>query len=112
MTFQVRLLRRGQSDVDDIYLWLRKRSPAGAVAWYAAFLERLDDLSSNATACSIAPESQRLDFELRQAFFRTRRGRTYRLLFMLREEEVLVLRVRGPGQRPVTRRDFPPPDEP
>lgn len=108
MTFHVRLLRRGQADADDIYLWLRKRSPAGAVAWYAAFLKRLDDLSVNATACSIAPESQRLGIEMRQAFFKTRRGRAYRLLFVLAGTDVRVLRVRGPGQRPVTRRDLPP----
>lgn len=107
MTFRVRLLRRGQSDADDIYLWLRKRSPAGAVAWYAALLARLDELAVNAAACSLAPEAERLGVELRQTFFKTRRGRKYRLVFVLVETEVRVLRVRGPGQRPVTRRDLP-----
>jgi plasmid stabilization system protein ParE len=107
MTFQVRLLRRGQADADGIFLWLRKRSPAGAVAGYAALLKRLDDLSENATACSIAPEAQRLGVELRQAFFKTRRGRKYRLLFVMIGTDVRVLRVRGPGQRPITRRDLP-----
>jgi hypothetical protein len=40
-------------------------------------------------------------------FFKTRHGRTYRILFLLADQEVRVLRVRGPGQRPVSKRDIP-----
>ena len=107
MTFQVRLLSRAQEDADQIYLWLRERSPLGAVSWYAALLKKIEDLAITATACSIAPEASPLDIELRQAFFKTRRGRTYRLLFLIDGNEVRILRVRGPGQRPVTRTDVP-----
>jgi plasmid stabilization system protein ParE len=111
MTFQVRLLTRAQEDADQIYLWLRERSPMGAVAWYTALLKKIDDLAVTATACFPAPEASPLDIEIRQAFFKTRRGRTYRLLFIIDGNEVRILRVRGPGQRPVTRSDVPQ-DEP
>ncbi len=107
MTFQVRLLTRAQGDADQIYLWLRERSPQGAASWYSALLRKIDDLAVTAMACSVAPEASRLDIELRQAFFKTRRGRTYRLLFVFVGSEVRILRVRGPGQRPVTRSDVP-----
>ena len=105
MTFLIRVLGRAQADVDNIYLWLCQRSPMGAIAWYAVLLEKLAELGDNASSCSIAPESARIGVELRQAFFKTRRGRTYRLLFVIVGAEARVLRVRGPGQRPVTRLD-------
>ncbi len=111
MTFQVRLLTRAQVDADQIYLWLRERSPMGAVSWYTALLKKIDDLAVTATACFLAREASPLDIELRQAFFKTRRGRTYRLLFVIEGNEVRILRVRGPGQRLVTRSDVPQ-DEP
>jgi plasmid stabilization system protein ParE len=107
MTRLVRILSRAQADVDRIYLWLRRRSPAGAAAWYAALLHTLHELGGNAAVYSIAPEAQSLCIDLQQTFFKTRRGRTYRLLFVVRAEEIRVLRVRGPGQRPVTPRDLP-----
>jgi plasmid stabilization system protein ParE len=108
MTLQVRVLRRGQADIDDIHLWLRHRSPGGAAAWYAALVDRLNQLADSATACSIAPEAEKVGVDLRQAFFKTRRGRTYRILFVIVGSEVRVLRIRGPGQRAVSRRDLPP----
>jgi len=107
MTYVVRILGRAQADVDDVYLWLRRSSPTGAVAWYSAFLDRYTGLGENAMSCALAPEAARLGIELRQAFFKTRRGRSYRLLFVVTSGEVRVLRVRGPGQRPVSKRDLP-----
>jgi plasmid stabilization system protein ParE len=111
MTFKVRLLTRAQGDADQIYLWLRQRSPQGAASWYAALLRKIDDLAVTPMACSFAPEARPLDIQLRQAFFKTRRGRTYRLLFVIVQNEVRIMRVRGPGQRPITRSEVPQ-DEP
>lgn len=107
MTRVVRLLTRATADIDEIFTWLSKRSTAGAEAWHAALVKRLADLASGTFFGSRAPESKRLDFELRHAFFKTRRGRTYRVLFLVFDSEIRVLRVRGPGQKPVGRRDIP-----
>jgi plasmid stabilization system protein ParE len=106
MTFKVRLLSRAQEDADHIYLWLRKRSPQGAATWYSSLLKKVEDLAVTATACSQAPESKPLDIDLRQAFFKTPRGRTYRFLFLMDGNTVRILRVRGPGQKPVSRHDL------
>jgi len=54
-----------------------------------------------------APESLPLSRDLRQAFFKTRRGRRYRIVFEVNEQEVIILRVRGPAQAPLRRRDLP-----
>ena len=105
MTFEVRVLGRGQADIEDIYQWLRQRSPTGAAAWYAALVATLDQLAEFPAACPPAAEAREMGMDLRQELFRTRRGRTYRILFMIVGAEVRVLRVRGPGQRPVAERE-------
>jgi plasmid stabilization system protein ParE len=107
MTLPVRVLGRAQADADEIYLWLLKRSPAGAYNWYAALSHRLSQLADLAGNCSQAPEAKKLNIDLRQAFFKTPHGRNYRLLFVIEAGEVRVLRVRGPRQRLVSRRDLP-----
>jgi hypothetical protein len=38
MKYTVRLMPRAFADGDRIYLWIAKRSPRGAVAWFEAFL--------------------------------------------------------------------------
>jgi plasmid stabilization system protein ParE len=100
--FTVRILATAQRDADRIFDWIKDRSPEGALRWYDAFLAAADGLSMNPFTCGIAAESEDLDFEVRQKLFRTRRGGAYRLLFMIAGEEVHVLRVRGPGQPPLT----------
>jgi plasmid stabilization system protein ParE len=107
MKLAVRVFSRAQADIEDIYTWLQTHSPGGASAWYAALFARLEELSETAASCSMAPEAAQLKLEIRQAFFRTRRGRTYRLLFLATAHEVQILRVHGPGQRPIRRGDLP-----
>jgi plasmid stabilization system protein ParE len=106
MKSEVRVLRRARADADSIYEWLYQRSPQGADSWYAAFLAKLTSLQTNAAGCPVAPEAAKIAMDVRQAFFKSRRGKSYRLLFIVEQNAVRVLRVRGPGQRPVTRRDI------
>lgn len=106
MTFSVRILKLAWSDADSIFAWINERSPAGAARWYAAFLSAARNLSDDPERHGIAPESESLDREIRHRFFKTRRGRVYRLLFAIVGEEVRVLRVRGPGQPPVRQQDI------
>jgi plasmid stabilization system protein ParE len=106
MPFAVILLRRAQADVDRIYQWLSTRSATGASHWYAAFAACIAELRRDPHSCAAAPESQRLRLNVQQRLFKTRHGRTYRVLFLIANDEVRVLRVRGPGQSPVKRRDI------
>lgn len=101
MTYVVLVLRRAQWDVDHIYDWIAERSPAGAKSWYSAFRKAAAELSHHPESYGLAPESQELQREVRHRFFKTRRGRLYRLLFTVGENEIRILRVRGPGQPPV-----------
>jgi hypothetical protein len=46
----------------------------------------------------LATEGPRRNRQIRESYFRTRRGRTYRILFAIVEQDVRVLHVLGAGQ--------------
>ena len=96
--FRVILDEEAERNVTAIYDWIAERSSDGATSWYVAFTRKLDALSSEAERFPVAPESQRFEKVVRNATFRTRRGRTYRVLFTIDRDDVHVLFVRGPGQ--------------
>jgi plasmid stabilization system protein ParE len=106
MKYRVRVLARANRDIDRIFAWLAKRSPGGATAWYEAALQALNDLSDNADQHDKAQEGQRLAVPIREAFFKTKRGKRYRLLYRIDGDEVRVMRIHCPGQPRVRRRDL------
>jgi len=99
--FRVHELRRAQADVRSIAHWLAQRSPQGAQAWLRAYDEMISRLEQKPESCGLAMESKDCDLDVRQALFKTRRGRVYRSLFLIDNQDVYILRVRGPGQAPV-----------
>lgn len=103
----VRIVERARTDVDEIFNWLAPRSVRGAISWFLAFRRAVDKIGESPELHAEAAESHRLGRQLREALFKTRRGRTYRIVFEVFEAEVLILRVRGPGQGPLRRRDIP-----
>ena len=106
MTFRVELTETAKADSDDTYDWLDKRSPAGAMNWWQAFLDALESLKQNADSFGLAYESSAYAEEIRELVFKTRYGNTYRLVFCIRADTVYVLRVRAPGQPPLSREDI------
>jgi plasmid stabilization system protein ParE len=105
MSYAVHILDRAWSDVDCIYDWIAARSPIGAARWYAAFRAATSDLSDDPHRHGFAPEDELVARQVRQRFFKTRRGRVYRLLFVVSRDEVRVLRIYGPGQAPASAQD-------
>jgi plasmid stabilization system protein ParE len=101
MTYRVELTGQAEADIDRIFVWLSERSPEGARRWYESFRVATDRLTTAPHARALAPESEDFGEELRHMLFGTRRGRTYRALFVIRGDLVQILCVRGPGQRPV-----------
>src|SRR5262245_50630092 len=99
MTFHVVVSDEAWRNVKDIVEWLARRSPQGALSWSEAYAAALAKLRHDPLRRALAPESREFEFELRQLFFRTRRGRTYRILYRVNSDSVVVLHVRGPSQR-------------
>jgi plasmid stabilization system protein ParE len=106
MKYRISVLTRAKSDLKNVFDWLAKRSPAGAAAWYEVAIQAIDDLRNTADQHGLALESRRLHDPIREKLFKTKRGRRYRLLYRIDGDVVRVLRVRGPGQPPVRRRDL------
>jgi plasmid stabilization system protein ParE len=101
MRFQVHELCRAQADIRSIVGWLAERSPQGAKAWLKAYDEMVRRLEDQASSCGPAEEADEFERDVRQALFKTRRGKVYRALFLIEAQQVYLLRIRGPGQAPV-----------
>jgi len=106
MSDHVKVLTLAREDVRETLEWLSARSPKGAKAWLDALEACTERIAVSPTGFSTAPESQELPFKVQQAFFQTKNGRRYRVLFLVQESQVLVVRIRGPGQRPVRAKDL------
>jgi plasmid stabilization system protein ParE len=107
MSRTLRIVERARSDVDDIFNWLVPRSVLGAISWYLAFRQAIEKVASAPESFAEAAESHPLGRQLCQTLFKTRRGRLYRIVFEVSDTEIMILRVRGPGQSPLRRRDLP-----
>lgn len=102
MNYHVRVLTRAQRDVAACYSYIAERSPQGAASWFNRFAETRDRLRVEADRRALAKESGQVDYEIREVLFKTRQRKPYRILFTIQGDEVLVLRVRGPGQDDVS----------
>ena len=97
---------RGRRDVRRIMKWLLGRSLRGANSWYEAFWKTVTRVADDPESFSLADESADLPSPVRQAIFKTRKGRRYRIVFDFSDAEVYILRVRRPGERPLRERDL------
>jgi plasmid stabilization system protein ParE len=107
MSRVLRILERARSDVDEVFDRLVHRSLQGAISWYLAFRYAIETIAATPENFAEAAESHPLGRPLRQALFKTRRGRVYRIVFETSDTEIMIVRVRGPGQSPLRRRDLP-----
>src|ERR1700722_10197944 len=98
MTRDIKISERAATDVVRIARWLHDRSPRGAAAWRDAFWAAVFRIAGDAERFSLADESAHLGLPMRDALFKTRRGRQYRIIFDFTEQAVYILRVRQPGQ--------------
>lgn len=102
MSFAVYELPKALLDKRQIFTWLFERSPQGAAAWLNAYDEMVERLRMAAASLALAQENSELDLETREIMFKTKRGRVYRAVFHLDGENVFILRLRGPGQAPIS----------
>ncbi|QEG35913.1 type II toxin-antitoxin system RelE/ParE family toxin [Bythopirellula goksoeyrii] len=107
MSFRVNLTLRAETDVSEILQYIRERSPQGAATWADRFDQVLAELTESANRKPLAPENGDHEEEIRHVVFKTRVGKKYRAIFLIREDLVLVTHVRGPGQDLVPRQEMP-----
>jgi plasmid stabilization system protein ParE len=107
MSRTLRILERARADVDNIFDWIVYRSVQGAISCYLAFRRAIERIESDPETFAEAAEAHALQRPLREAPFKSRRGRNYRIVFEIFDAEIMILRVRGPGQSALRQRDVP-----
>jgi len=107
VNYLINILPRAESDFQQMYSYIQERSSEGAIRWRQAFDAGVDRLTHNPFIYDLAPEDKHFDFEMRQLLFKTRHGRTYRAVYRIDENVVVVLRICGPGQAPLSPDEMP-----
>ncbi|MDA1014345.1 MAG: hypothetical protein O3A00_07815 [Planctomycetota bacterium] len=98
MTYKLEFTDEAKSNYWDLYEFIFDRLPQGAAAWDLALERSLDSLEAQPLACSLAPENEDHNAEIRQFFFKTPHGLSDRGLILVEDMVVYVLHLRGPGQ--------------
>jgi plasmid stabilization system protein ParE len=105
MTYRVIATARARHDVDVCFNYIASKNPAGAVSWIDAYEQALQSLQRDPHR-GLAPESESFTEPIREKIFKTRQGRSYRILFVVRDDTVFVIHVRGPGQELMTHEEM------
>lgn len=108
MTYRVRLTEGAEADYEERLTSLAERSPDAARKLHASYLKALERLRDFPLSCGLSHENPRFDEELRHLLFGVYRKRRYRALFTIRGDEVVILAIRAPGERPVRPDDVTP----
>jgi plasmid stabilization system protein ParE len=98
MKYQVAVTDTAWDEIQEAYDWLAHRAPGAADRWKAGLLEAIQGRESLPAACSLAPETAYFGREVRQLLY-GKRNHKYRVLFEIRSQAVIVLRVRHGARR-------------
>ena len=104
MSFRVIIARKAAREIQEQYAWLAQRSRAAANRWRDSLLEAVASLEDHPDRCPEAPEAEFQD-GLRQLLHGKRR-QVHRVLFEIRRDTVVILRVRHAAQNLLTPEDL------
>ncbi len=93
MSFKVVVEKEAEEDLKTAASWIAQHSSDKAVLWYFDATESIESLENFPTRCPLAPESKQFGAEIRHLLFDR-----YRILFIVEDETVYVLRVRHQAQ--------------
>lgn len=105
MAYHVEYTLKALADIEEVYLYLTEKFPEYAVEWYNGLSETIETLETLPNRCALAPEGKRFRIAVRQLLY-GRRGNQYRILFEVKEERVIVLRIRHSARRSLKRSEF------
>ncbi len=93
MSFKVVVEKEAEEDLKAAARWIAQDSPDKAALWYFDAIESIESLENFPARCPLAPESKKFGAGIRHLIF----GK-YRVLFVIEDETVYVLRVRHQAQ--------------
>ncbi len=92
MTYRIETTDEADADAERAYRWIANQAPERASDWYNGLLDAVDSLKEHPMRCPLAPEDQGFRPTIRQLLYGKRTG-IYRVLFMIRDDTVYVLRI-------------------
>ena len=93
MSFQVVTQPQAEADIREAMRWMARHSPKKSTHWYFDVMNAIESLSKFPARCPYAPERETFGLEIRHLLFDK-----YRILFVIEDETVHVLRVRHQAQ--------------
>lgn len=106
MANQLRYTATAAAELRAATEWIAERAPETAEQWFDGFVELLATLRVSALAHGMAPENSLVTVEVRQIIYRTASRRFNRALYTVTGDTVVILGIRRPGQRLLTKRDL------
>lgn len=100
MTFAVRFTQAAERDIVAVIDWYASQSTTAAEKWLSGLGHATRSLERLPERCGLAPDHAFFRRAVREHVFGSRSGR-YRLLFEIRGDTVIVLRVRHAAQSPL-----------
>lgn len=82
--------------------WKQNRSVEQAERWYNAIHQAIGTLESHPARCSLAPENEHIEKEIRHLLFGLSSKPTHRILFYIEDESIVIFRVLHTSQDKVT----------
>jgi plasmid stabilization system protein ParE len=89
MEYRFRFDPRSAAEVNRIVERIAEMSPTRADKWYDGLLKRIAKLKSSPRICPVAPESERVGFEVRELLY-GKRPSIYRILFTIHEDFIEI----------------------
>ncbi len=101
--FEVILTKRAMEELEANYdWWAENRSLEQANRWYSGLIGKLLTLEVNPERCPLAFEHKSFGMKVHQVTYGLSNNVTHRALFVVRENKVVVLRVRHLAQKDLT----------
>jgi plasmid stabilization system protein ParE len=102
MSLEVLITERAQQEAQANHdWWAEHRSVEQAARWYDEFLASSLSLEDSPDRRPLALESDRFPFEIRQLNFGIGHKPTHRLIYTVRSDQVVILRVRHLAQQEI-----------
>lgn len=89
MSYNVEITQKAQEEGREASRWIAGHSPNKAKFWFFELMEKMESLENSPMRCPLAPEAETYGEEIRHLIF----GK-YRILFIVEDETVYILRVR------------------
>ena len=106
MKREVVLTATAQQQMNAAADWYAEENPTIAANWFNGLIARLNSLSDSPDQYTVARESEFLPVELRQMLYGSGKRITHRILFVIREHQVVVYQIRHVAMRDITTEDL------